>query len=150
MVGVGKSHGYDHVAHPDVEGRGDEVSQVELLQGHFAALLDFHLILAVLTARLCFNLIGDSRASGLKLHLGTENPLRGNLVFTFYHEAGYGNLAMVLLRVAYAVAVETVQSVVLEGSQYLAVASYAPFVIALHFVRGGLGLYGLHFLRVIG
>ena len=73
-----------------------------------------------------------------EFYFGRKNPFGSNLIFALKDEARNGNLVVVDLCIAYAIAIEAVQSVIFEGGKHLTVASDAPFFIVVAVTLFGL------------
>ena len=155
MVRVGQADGQHHVPDADIEGGMDEARDVELLQGHFAALLQFGLVFAVLRV---LQFEGCARAAGLELYLRAQYPFGRELVVKGQHEAGDGDGVAMRPAVAVVAAVEAIDAVVLEGGHHFTIAAHAEFLVivpgrgrnlllgALH-QRGFLGFPGISLFR---
>ena len=85
VVGIGQTDRYNHVTGTNVEGRMDETRDMELLQGHFTALLQLNLAFAVLGG---FQLHGLARTAGLELYLSAQYPLGVELIVKSQHKTG--------------------------------------------------------------
>ena len=139
VVGIGQADRQHHVADADVEGGMDEARDVELLQSHFTALLQFGLVFAVLGV---LQFEGRARAAGLKLDLCAQYPFGVELIVKGQHKAGDGDGVAVRLAVAVVAAVEAVDTVILESGHHFAIAAHAELLVII-FGRGRDLLLGL-------
>ena len=77
VVGIRQTHGHHDMTHTEVSPTGKRLLYPKLLQLYLAALLGF---LFPLTAFLVFLLVGDARATVLKLYLRAQRPAFAEVV----------------------------------------------------------------------
>ena len=127
MVGIGESDGDDQMSCTDIELRDDQTGDVKLFQRHLTAFLYFCFILTVLGV---LQFVRAACTSVFELYLRTENPFRCELIVEGQYETWNGYRVVVLLGVAFLVAIEAVDAVVLEVGYHLTVAAEAKLVIS--------------------
>ena len=126
MMCIRKAYGHDQMTHPDVQLRNDHPCDVKLLQCHFTAFLHFCLVFTVLGI---LQFVGRASTSIFKFYFCTEDPLRCELIVESQYKPGNRNGIMILLGVTFAVAIEAVDTIVLEIRNHLSIAAEAEFVI---------------------
>ena len=123
---VGQADRDNQMPGADVEGGVNQARDVELLQGDFATLLYFRLVFAVLGI---LQLVGRPSAARLELNLGAQYPSGIELIVERDDKTGNRNRDAVILVVPLR-ALETVDAVVHEVGQYLAISAHAESIIA--------------------
>ena len=126
VVRIGETYGDDEMTSTDVELRDDHPSDMKLLQCDLTTFLYFRLVFAVFGV---LQFVGCTCATIFKLNLGTQDPLWRELVVESQYEAGDGYRVVVLLGIAFLVTIETVNAIILEISNHLAIAAKTESVV---------------------
>ena len=126
MVLIRKAYRHNQMTCPDIEFRNDHPRDVELFQCHFTTFLHFCLVFTVFGI---LQFVGCTRTAIFKFYLSTENPLWRELIVESHYKTGNGNGIVILLGVTLAMAIEAVDTIVLEIRNHLSIAAKAELVI---------------------
>ena len=115
------------MSNPNVECTIYKTCDMKLLQSHLTAFLHFGFVFAVFGV---LQFVGSASAAIFKLNLGSEDPLRGELIVEGQHKARHRDRIVILFGITIAVTVETVDTVILEIGYDLSVTSKTELLIA--------------------
>ena len=104
----------------------DQTRDVELFQCHFSTLLYLSLVFTVLGV---LQLVGSACTTIFELNFCPQYPFGIELIIEGQHKAWYRDGIMILFGIAFLMAIETVDTIVFEVGNHLAIAAKAEFLI---------------------
>ena len=129
VVGIGEPDGQNQMTGTHVEGGVKRVGNMELLQGHFAALFVFHLMLVAFRAS--FHFVFETHTAGFELNLDAKVPVLVEPIVAGQDETGDGDGIRAVERARAPTVEDNLRVVVHELGQNLAVAAEAEFLVFL-------------------
>ena len=127
MVLIRQTNRHDQMTCTNIELGNNHTGDVKLFKSHFSTLFYFCLILSVLSI---LQFVGSSCSSVFKLNLSTKNPFRRKLIVESQDKTRDGNRVVMLFGISFLMTIETVNTIILEIGNHLAIASKTELIIS--------------------